>query len=244
MMIGAKNKTSSLLMFLGTLAFVLVCVWIYGGDIAAGEMPLPLILFGSWLPLATLMMLRAWGRPDPALLNPTVNFIFRTSVAEKFVMIIAAAGFVVGGYGLVTGALGQRNPIDTGVGWFGIAFFGLCGLVGLFSRSPALTLSRDGIAAPAIGIDLVPWRDIRGVTARRLLRSSYVALEVQDEESFLARGSAKLKRGAATARRFNLPLFCFAPQMFGTNAEDLQAAIDIRWRHYADDQTRDSKETT
>lgn len=250
---GAKRKTGSLFTFLVTLTFVVLGAWVNRDDVAAGRLPFHLILFASWLPLATVMLLRAWGKPNPTLLKPTVDFIFTSPLYEKLSILIAGIGFVVAGHGMVNGAFGDSHTLAKAIGWLSILFFGLCGVVALFMLcrpSPTLTLSRDGIVTRGLGIDLVPWYDVRGVRSGKLMRSTYVGVDLHDEAAYLARaGAGRLRRGAVLARRFNLPLFSLAPAMFGTNAEDLLAAIEIRWRHYAAQDNanagnRDTKETT
>lgn len=235
MMQGARSKVRSLFLFLGAAAFVLICAWIYAGEIMRGDLPFPLILFVSWLPISLITLLRSWRKPDPALLNPTVDWTFQTSRIETLAMLIAAIGFVAAGYGLIGGRLGDGLGVDQAIGWSSFVFFSACaviGLVMLVRKHPVLTVSRDGIRAPSLGIPLVPWRDVQGVRTRKFLRSLYVALDVCDEQTHLATASARLRRGAAMARRFGLPLFSFAPQMFGTTADELMTAIEVRLRHF------------
>lgn len=174
------------------------------------------------------------------LLDPDATYVFQLGGAKFLALVIGAAGFAALCYGVVSGAFGDVGAGVMVASWVGVAFFGLGGLIALFVLSrfkPAMTVSPEGVVAPTIGMHLVPWHDIRAVREAQFANSSYVAIDLRDEESYLARGNARLRRGATASRRLNMPLLCIAPQLFGTNTAELLSAIEIRWRRHggADD---------
>ncbi|HEY3318846.1 MAG TPA: STM3941 family protein [Planctomycetota bacterium] len=86
-------------------------------------------------------------------------------------------------------------------GWFGVAFFGACELVGiarLFVNSPRLTISDSGISDIRDGFGLIEWSDILSVDVAEIQRQKFIALTVEDPEKYVQRLST-FKRWAAKA---------------------------------------------
>lgn len=75
-------------------------------------------------------------------------------------------------------------------GWLGVCFFGL-GLVIIparfFRSRPEVVIDRRGIEDRRLGIGLIPWEDVIGVSVRAIRSSKFLSVEVSEPGKYLTR---------------------------------------------------------
>ena len=92
-----------------------------------------------------------------------------------------------------------RNPVLVhGLGLVAVAFFGLCGVVGikkLFTKKPGLVFNSSGIVDNASGVSagLIPWTEIIGAEVFEIQKQDILVIKVTDPQKFVDRGGL-LKR--------------------------------------------------
>ena len=121
------------------------------------------------------------------------DFVARPAPVRIALLVAGSLGFVLLGAWLA----GLLGPIDlTGVrgaawarpvGWLGMAFFGLTGVIGLrrlFEREDVLRIGQSGIWYRHWSNDLIPWPAIVGVSVWEHQRQKVVVLKLQDPARF------------------------------------------------------------
>jgi hypothetical protein len=134
---------------------------------------------------------------------------YRTSIPRTLglgalgVLMIAASYFSAqNGVGLIQA-----------VGWFGVAFFGLCFaaiLFQLFRRGPTVVIDELGVFDRRMGVGPIPWEEIASVSAADVKRQRLISLWLRNEEPYLSRASAWRRRLAAANRALGFSPFCMS----------------------------------
>lgn len=133
------------------------------------------------------------------------DFVAFTSPWRAALLILGAIAFVAGGLWM-GGAFGappassRYSPmLVLTIGWFSVAFFGLCGLVGLrrlFDRREQLRIGRAGIRSARWSDQTIPWSEIVDVTTWSYRGQKVIILHLRDPASFPGRGVAAILAGA------------------------------------------------
>lgn len=92
----------------------------------------------------------------------------------------------------------RNSVLVHGLGLVAVAFFGLCGGVGikkLFSKKPGLVFNSSGIVDNSSGVSagLIPWPEIAGVEVVELQKQELLIIKVTDPRKFIDRGG-RLRR--------------------------------------------------
>lgn len=73
----------------------------------------------------------------------------------------------------------------TFIGWFGLIFFGLCGLVlvwrAMTTRGPTLVLAPAGLLDTRVSVRPIPWRDVRGLSTWVYRNNKIMIVDVAPE---------------------------------------------------------------
>ena len=143
---------------------------------------------------------------------------YRTSIPRTLgwaglaVMMIAASYFSV--------------QIGAGfIGWFGVAFFGLCFvpiLLQLFRHGPTVVIDRR------MRIGRIPWEDIASVSVAQMKRQRLISLWLRNEEQYLPQGSAVTRRVAAASRAMGLSPFSMSFTGLTPGLDDAYARLRAR----------------
>ncbi len=89
-----------------------------------------------------------------------------------------------------------NNPLFVhGIGWFGIVFFGWCGVIGIrkfFDKKPGLIFSPVGITDNSSGVSagLIPWSEISGFNVYAFQRQKMLIVLLKNPDKYLEIGSA------------------------------------------------------
>lgn len=152
--------------------------------------------------------------------------VIELSKAKIILLILGAVAFVLLGAWFLTLDVqtieSQRRfnspTLIYGIGAASIAFFGLCGLIGimkLFDKSPGLVVSSDGIWDNSSGISagIIPWAEVVGISEYRIQKQKFVSIHVQHPEKYVNTGNA-FKR---MANKANLKM-CGTPINISANS--------------------------
>ncbi len=125
--------------------------------------------------------------------------------------IVGSAVFVVLGFWLLSLDSEAIRPLRLflspilvhGIGWAGVVFFGLCGIVGvrkLFDKRPGLRFTKTGLIdnSSGVSVGLIPWSDILGTEIYRIQRQRILLVKVANPEKYIETGGP-LKRWAKKA---------------------------------------------
>jgi len=87
----------------------------------------------------------------------------------------------------------RNSALVHGLGLVAVAFFGLCGGVGikkLFSKQPGLVFNSSGIVDNASGVSagLIPWTEIIGAEVFEIQKQDILVIKVTDPQKFVDRG--------------------------------------------------------
>lgn len=120
-------------------------------------------------------------------------------------LILGACAFVALGLWM----LGAFGPPPTSeryspgfvlvLGWFSVAFFGLCGLLWirrLFDGREQLRIGPAGIRSAQWSEETIPWSEITDVTVWSYKRQKMIILHLRDRARFPGRGVAAMLAGA------------------------------------------------
>jgi hypothetical protein len=74
------------------------------------------------------------------------------------------------------------SQFSNAFGWFGLPFFGLCTVAGLWRLLTAgrtvVTITPDGILDTRLAADAVPWSGVRNISTRTMKRQEFVVLAI------------------------------------------------------------------
>jgi len=112
----------------------------------------------------------------------------------------------------------RNSVLVHGLGLVAVAFFGLCGGVGikkLFSKKPGLVFNSSGIVDNSSGVSagLIPWPEIVGVELFELQKQELLVIKVTDPRKFIDRGG--LVRRALNNANYKM---CGSPIVISANA--------------------------
>jgi hypothetical protein len=132
-------------------------------------------------------------------------FVARTSPWRGGLLVVGALVFVVAG-GWFAGWFGDppytrriSPEVAYWVGWFSVLFFGLCGLIAarrMLDGRPRIVIDARGVTARDFSDDMIPWTHIRGWSARQVVRSKFLCLDVTEAGTFRRSGLAAMTGGA------------------------------------------------
>jgi hypothetical protein len=122
------------------------------------------------------------------------------------------------------------------IGWFCLAFFGLCAAVALWrltrKSGPLVTIAPQGIRDTRVSADFIPWRAIRNVTTWQMRQTKVVVLAV---DPAVERGLS-LTRAARWTRRANAAVgadgLCVAALDLKVSHAALIEAVMSYWQTY------------
>lgn len=80
------------------------------------------------------------------------------------------------------------DPLVALVGWFGVAFFGLGGVLAiaqLFRKGPQVVFGPDGIEDRRWGLGPIPWEEVVGVWIGTVEGGKFLCVQVRDPEPYL-----------------------------------------------------------
>ncbi|HEX6119884.1 MAG TPA: hypothetical protein VFZ03_10590 [Dongiaceae bacterium] len=191
------------------------------------------LFFGGFIPTSLVMLVNptAW-RLRHAVRNPNVPVkITRSWVVTVGILIGALLMTSASVYALVS------SPADDpsrGLAIFGLVVCPVAGLGAVLMQViVALTLSPEGLDFSAFKCGPIAWSDISAVYVQRMFRTYVVAVEVRDEEKYIARGFRRPGLRWRWTRFFSPSLFSLPSAMFDVSPEWLRRAIQIRLDHFA-----------
>jgi len=120
------------------------------------------------------------------------------------------------------------------VGWFCLAFFGLCFAVGMWrlfgQRGPVVTIARDGIRDTRVAAEFIPWRAIGGISTWRYRQQNVMVLAVDPavERTLTLTRAARWSRGAN--RALGADGLCVAATGLKTNYDTLLSTSMAYWQ--------------
>lgn len=222
-----------LVLLLIGLLFVLLTI---GIDVMRGELDtehLGMTLFFSGLIPISLVMLvspTAW-RLRNAVRDPTASL----KITRAWVVSI---GLLMGTLLMTSASIyalaaGSADDPGRGLAIVGLVVCPLAALGVLLMHSIVwLTLSPEGLDFSAFRCGPIAWSDIGAVYVQRMFRTYVVALEVRDEEKYIARGFRRPGLRWRWTRFFSPSLFSLPTAMFDVSPEWLRRAIQVRLDHF------------
>jgi hypothetical protein len=93
------------------------------------------------------------------------------------------------------------DPVIVGVGWFGLAFFGLSIAVAVWrlltAAQTVVTITPGGIKDIRVAADIVPWNAVRDVSTAEVAGQKFIVLAVDPsiEKQLVLTRAAKWSRG-------------------------------------------------
>jgi hypothetical protein len=136
------------------------------------------------------------------------------SKTKIVILMLGAWVFVALGIWMLT----WNKPTDQLIGGLSVAFFGLCGLFGmwkLLDKKPGLILNSavlvDNTSAVAAG--MVPWSDISSLSLFEMKQQKMLMISVKDPQRYIERGNAMVR----AAKRANHSL-CGSPVVISSHA--------------------------
>lgn len=170
--------------------------------------------------------------------------VIELSKVKIVLLVIGALAFVGGGAWFLSldaefiksqGML--RSPtLIYGLGVVSIAFFGLCGLVGirkLLDRSPGLIVNSEGLVDNSSGVSagFIPWSEVVGIEEFEVQKQKLIYLQVSNPNKYVNNGNV-LQR---MANRANTKLYG-TPVQISSNSlkisyDDLLKTINEYYSH-------------
>jgi hypothetical protein len=95
------------------------------------------------------------------------------------------------------------TPLETFVGWAGIAFFGACALVlarQLSDPRPRIVIDDAGVFDRTLGVGVIPWDEIGDAQLRYIGGHPFISLQLRNEEAWLVKLRPMHRRLAAANR--------------------------------------------
>lgn len=124
------------------------------------------------------------------------------------------------------------------IGYLCIAFFGVCGLLGirkLFDTKPGLVFSSKGIIdnSSVVAAGLIPWSEITGFSEYQVKSTKMLIIHVKEPEKYANRGN-KLKRAlnSANMKLVGSPLSISSTSL-GISYSELQKLAESSFKKYA-----------
>jgi hypothetical protein len=121
----------------------------------------------------------------------------RTSKAKLLGLLALTCAMVGASYFCTT----LPDTLARGVGWIGVAFFGL-GFIAFpivfFRAGPQVLVNEDGIDDRRLKLGLIPWSDIRALSIGSVNSVKFLCIELVDPEKYLSR-LPRWKRALAAA---------------------------------------------
>jgi hypothetical protein len=127
-------------------------------------------------------------------------------------------------------AASADNFFESGVGWFGVAFFGLAGLVGLARTARGgvvFSFDANGVTDHSNSL-VIPWREIQECDVVSVQGASFLAISLRDPDQFLSRVSL-IKRAISRLDAF-MDCGDWALSFSGVSP-DIQAALSFIRKH-------------
>jgi hypothetical protein len=144
--------------------------------------------------------------------------------------LVAAAAFIV---------RMQHSIFFLIIGAIGVVFFTAVSIAILrmfLDTSPRLILDEDGLYDRTLQTPKIPWNDILSIELRTTRRSSFIALELTDQEERL-QALPPFKRFTASANRsLGFGIFNVNPSALPLSAEDIFTLIAAHVRIYGANQ--------
>ena len=147
--------------------------------------------------------------------NMTDEVVVGLSKKKVFLLIVGSFAFVALGvwmFSLDASSIARNLPRKDprfvhGVGVAAIAFFGLCGSIGLrkmFDKKPGLVLNSSGITDNSSGVSagFIPWSEIKGAKILQVGAQKILIIMVEKPEAYVGRGN--ILQRAANKMNFNL----------------------------------------
>jgi hypothetical protein len=157
-------------------------------------------------------------------LNNDDEIVIATSKTKLVLLVAGSLLFVAVSAWMFTVARGAAFLLLVAVA--GMAFFGLCALVGikkLFQTEPGLIINRDGIHDRSSGVaaGFIPWSDIDGFSVFEIQKQKMIVVKVVDPEKYIAIGGAI--RQAVNRANFKLcgSTIAIASNALKTNFDEL-----------------------
>ncbi|AWI26775.1 STM3941 family protein [Flavobacterium pallidum] len=114
----------------------------------------------------------------------------RPKLGKTILLLIASLAFSIGGFFMINE--------KSGLGWFGIVFFGLCSLVFIIQMVPGsteLTLSGEGFEMTSLfRKNLIKWKDVKTFEVGNILRNKTVMFDYVDQHNEYNTGKSVAKR--------------------------------------------------
>jgi len=149
-------------------------------------------------------------------------------------MLLVAMGFVIGAVQVLATHRGPALPTSA-FALAAIVFFGACAAViarKVFSERPSLCIDDKGLTdhASALGVGLIPWRDISGVQIVAASNQRFLQVNVHAPQAYLARANPLQRRMMALSQRvIKTDQVIFLPQAtLSVPLEDIARHIEQR----------------
>ncbi len=154
-------------------------------------------------------------------------------------LLLVAVGsliFVIFGLAMALGSVHAKYPdiVVRLIGWFAVAFFGLCFVVALSrlftQHGPVVTISRDGIRDTRIVAEFIPWRAIQRISTWQYKRQKTMVLAVDPavERTLTLTLTARWTRGANSALGANG--LCISASGLKITSDELLATTAAYWQ--------------
>lgn len=136
------------------------------------------------------------------------DFVAYSSRWRVTLLILAAAAFVgtglwmAGVFGAPPGSRRYPAALMVAIGWFGVIFFGLCGVVAikkLLDTGEQLRVGPSGICWTPWSDLTIPWSEITDVTGWEFRGQKTIVLHLRDPDRFPAKRPFAILAGANRA---------------------------------------------
>lgn len=131
----------------------------------------------------------------------TERLEFRYSPGGQTALLVTSGALVAGSWFV---AATTSDVVYRIVGWFGAAFFTLCGLIALrrlLAGGVPFVFDRSGISFPGGNFGLVPWTDMKEYAVVSVRGNYFLAIAFHDPERVLSRMSPLKRRWARINHR-------------------------------------------
>jgi hypothetical protein len=154
---------------------------------------------------------------------------FRYANRKLIWYVLGSFAFVAACAWILYLGLAPHGSFKEVVIWFGIPFFGLCGVMALRNMRDTravLTISPEGIRDHRISEDLIPWCAIRGMRLQQVQKQNFVMLDLDSEEE----KKLRLTRLASWTKPMNAAIgfhgLCVNPAGLDGSLDEILAALE------------------